>query len=102
MPRIEQLEKLLAADPEDSFLNFAMGMELLKAGRIEEAQARFRGVVARDPGYVAAHAQLAKALIAAGRTDQARSALAAGIEAARRTGDAHAAQEMEQDLRLLG
>lgn len=102
MPRIEQLQKLLAADPEDSFLNFAMGMELMKAGRIEEAVERFGGIVARDPTYVAAHAQLAKAFIAAGRTDQARSALAAGIAAARKAGDAHAAQEMEQNLRLLG
>jgi len=42
MPSMEQLEKLLAADPDDVFLNFGLAMALAKAKRFEETSRAFR------------------------------------------------------------
>ena len=41
MPSMEQLEELLAADPDDVFLNFGLAMALAKAKRFDESVARF-------------------------------------------------------------
>lgn len=99
--RIEQIEKMLAASPDDAFLNFALAMEQGKAGRLEQAVAGFRRVIELDPDYVPAYTQLSKALIALGRKDEAKAVLSRGAEAATRVGDKHAAGKMSDALRLL-
>lgn len=102
MSRLEQLKKLLNAEPQDAFLNFALAMEYLKMGRHDEALAQFGRVNEIDPEYVAAYFQKGNALVALGRREEAKAVLAQGIEAARRTGNAHAAGEMGELLQALG
>lgn len=99
MPSLEQLERLLALEPDDVFLNFALAMELSKQGRTDDACRQFRRVLDLDPRYPAAYFQWAKVLLAAHRHAEARDVLARGIETAQRTGDQHAAAEMRE---LLG
>ena len=101
MPSIEDLEKLIGACPDDPFPRYGLAMELKKQGRLEEAVLAFRELVVRFGDYVAGHHQLARALEAAGRVEEARGAYRQGIEAARRTGDAHAAEEMQGALEML-
>ena len=93
---------MLASGPEDVFLNFSLAMEYVKAGRQEEAVTQFARVTDLDPDYIAAYSQQAAALIALGRKDEAQVVLREGIEAAERTGDTHAAQQMNETLALLG
>ena len=101
MGRIEQLEALLAKEPDDAFLNFGMAIELAKAERYEESLSRFDLVVASDPKYVAAHHHKAKTLITMGDIDAARAELERGITQAAACGEMHAKGEMEELLNSL-
>jgi predicted Zn-dependent protease len=102
MARIEEIEKLLASNPDDAFLNFALAMELVKAGQAEEAAGRFDRVTRLDPDYITAYRQWSHMLITLGRKDEARAVLLRGIEAATRAGDPHAVGKMREALALLG
>lgn len=102
MSRLEQLERLLADEPDDVFLNFGLAMELAKLGRFDEAVARFDRVVELDPKHCAAYFQKAKVLVQAGRDAEAAESLRAGIAAAVRAGDLHARDQMRQMLETMG
>jgi predicted Zn-dependent protease len=102
MARIEDIEKMLASNPDDVFLNFAMAMELVKAGRHDEAAGRFDRVTRLDPNYISAYRQWSGMLVVLGRKDEARAVLLRGIEAATRAGDKHAVSKMQEALTLLG
>ncbi len=99
--RLEQIEKMLAASPDDVFLNFALAMEQVKAGQHEQAIARFQRVTELDPNYVPAYTQWSNTLIALGRKGEAKAILSRGVEAATRAGDKHAAGKMRDALKLL-
>ena len=95
---MEQLEKLLAADPNDAFTLYAIAQEHGKRGDHERAVEYYdRSIkVAPDDGYTYFHK--ARALGAMGRTDEQIAALKAGLEAARRSRDAKAAGELQGAL----
>lgn len=101
MPRREKLEQLLAAEPDDVFLNFGLAMELTKEGDRDRALAQFDRVLQLDPNYHAAHYHKAATLIELGRTDEARQVLTAGLTAARVAGNTHAESEMADLLASL-
>ncbi|MBL8876239.1 MAG: hypothetical protein JNM86_10630 [Phycisphaerae bacterium] len=98
MPSLVQLEKLLAADPHDPFVLYAIAQEHAKAGAFERAVEFYnRSIeVAPDDGYTYFHK--AKALGAMGRTDLQVNALNAGIAAAKRAGDGKALGELQGAL----
>ena len=101
MSRLEQIEKMLAAEPEDVFLNFSLAMEYARAGRQEEAAGQFARVAELDGDYVAAYPQWANILIALERRSEAREVLNKGIAAAKRINDKHAADQMTKTLNML-
>jgi Flp pilus assembly protein TadD len=92
--RKQQLEELLAADPNDSFVRYGLAMEHAGAGQDEEAVRCLRELLGRDPDYVPAYLQAGRALLRLGRDEEARAAFTQGIAVAGRQGDAHAAGEM--------
>jgi Flp pilus assembly protein TadD len=100
--RIQALRDLHAQDPRDPFPAYALAMELAKEPRTgEESVAIFRELCAGSPDYVPAWQQLGLLLARRGDTSGAREALEKGIEAAARTGDAHAAEELRAALESL-
>jgi len=101
MSRIDQLQKLLASEPADLFLNFALAMELSKLGRTDESLAQFDRVIALNEHYAAAYFQKAKTQLAAGDHHSAKATLELGIERAKSGGDQHAADEMSELLAAL-
>lgn len=101
MSRLEQIEKMLAADPDDAFLNFALAMEYVNAERPEDAVNQFARVCEIDPNHVAAYSQRATLLVALDRKAEARSVLEAGLAAAGRAGDSHGADHIRESLSLL-
>jgi tetratricopeptide (TPR) repeat protein len=101
MPRLEQLLPLLAADPNDAFLRYAVAMEYAKQARHEEALAEFADLARRHPDYVAGYFMAGKTALQKGDRELAKSLYQQGIAAAQRVGDKHAASEMEADLMLL-
>jgi len=97
--RLEQLTKLLAADPDDADVPYMIALEHGKAGDTETAVAWLDKALALDPGYHYAYFQKAKMLSELGEDDDALAAVDAGI--ARATADGHAKAVGElQELRL--
>jgi tetratricopeptide (TPR) repeat protein len=99
--RKEQIEEMLAADPDDAFLRYGLAMEYAGAGQDEEAARCLAELLRRDPEYVAAYLQAGRVLIRLGRDEEARGVLQTGIGVATRKGDSHAAGEMTGFLQGL-
>ena len=102
MSRIDQLKSLLAAEPDDVFLHFALAMELAKAGQSNEALSHFGHVIELDPDYTAAYVQKARLFIEMKQPVAARQTITAGLEAARRTAESHTAEKLDEMLQGLG
>jgi tetratricopeptide (TPR) repeat protein len=100
--RKEQIEELLALDPDDSFLRYGLAMEHASLGEDEQAVKCLTDLLARDADYVPAYLQAGRALMRLGDDDRAREVLRAGVVAANRKGDTHAAGEMAGFLESLG
>ncbi|MBW3543263.1 MAG: tetratricopeptide repeat protein [Planctomycetes bacterium] len=101
MPRREQLEQLLAADPDDVFLQYALAMSYATEGDAPEAIRRLDDLVGGNPDYVAAWFQKGQLEAGGGNTAAAQVSLTRGIAAARKTGNAHAEGEMTAFLESL-
>ena len=101
MDRIAALKELLAGNPSDAFARYGLAMEYSKAGDIAGALAEFNIILQQNPDYVAAYQMAGQMLMSAGRTEEARQMLENGIACARRTGNQHAASEMQGMLDLM-
>jgi Tfp pilus assembly protein PilF len=99
--RKEQIEGMLAADPGDAFLRYALAMEYAGEGQDEKAADCLAELLRRDPEYVPAYLQAGRALIRLGRDEEARDVLQKGVGVATRKGDDHAAGEMSGFLQGL-
>ncbi len=102
MTRIERLKEMLAAEPNDIFLRYALGMELKGVDDTEGCVKIFRELMAESPPHIPSFFMAAQALAAADQISEARSILRDGIEEARRQNDLHAAGEMSEFLASLG
>ena len=95
MDKIAALNEILQLDPTNSFARYGLGMEHLSQQRPDAALAEFAKVIEHNPDYVPAYQMSAQTLLKLGRTEEAKARLEAGLAACKRTGNAHAASEME-------
>ena len=95
MSRLAQLQQMLIDEPFDPFLHYAVAMEHAKLGEADEALKRFTAMNADFPEHVAAWHQRGRLLAERGDTVAAAEILQQGIGVAQRTGDSHAAGEMQ-------
>jgi thioredoxin-like negative regulator of GroEL len=102
MSRRVQIETLLSDEPRDTFLRYALAMELVAEKNIDQALVIFADLRSDQPPYVPAFFMAGQQLTKQGRIDEARAVLRDGIEQARTQGDGHAAGEMSQFLASLG
>jgi tetratricopeptide (TPR) repeat protein len=100
--RLEFLVKLTSAGSEDAFAWYGLAMEYRALERHDEALATFEKLRERTPDYVPMYLMCGQMLEKLGRVADARTWLAAGIEAARQKGDTHAMSELEGALGTLG
>ncbi len=98
MPSIEQLEKLLDGSPDDTFLLYALAMELDNCGQHERSLEIFAGLTRRTPPYIPAFFMSGQQFVRLGRIDEAKVRLSAGIEQAKLQNDSHARGEMTDFL----
>jgi hypothetical protein len=96
--RLEFLLKVTAADGADPFAWYGLAMEFRTLERYEDALATFEKLRARAPDYVPMYLMCGQMLERMGRAADARSWLLAGVDAARKKGDAHALSELESAL----
>jgi predicted Zn-dependent protease len=95
MDKIAGLKEILAMDPKNSLARYGMAMELARGGETDAALAEFDRLLTDDPGYTAGYFMAAQTLVEAGRAPEAAVRLKSGIECATRSGNRHAASEMQ-------
>ncbi len=101
MSRREKLEALLQAEPDDTFLQYALAMQFVSDGDDPGAALRLDRLLDQDPHYIPAYFQLGQLLARGGDAERSRQILARGIELAQIAGDDHAAGEMQGLLAQL-
>lgn len=101
MSRRQQLEEMLAESPEDTFLRYALAMELENEDENEKSLELHQGLMSGDPPYVPSFFMSGQQLVNLDRVDEAKKILELGIEQANTQGDLHAAGEMTQFLGSL-
>ncbi len=82
-------------------LRYSLGNAYLKEGQVELALSHLQQAVVLDPNYSAAWKAYGKALVDAGRPEEAARAYAQGIDVAEQRGDIQAAKEMKVFLKRL-
>lgn len=102
MSRIEPLKALIAQDPANTRYRFMLAMEYRSAGDSASAIAALEELAAIDPNYVSAWFQAGQICEQDGDIERARRFYQAGVDCARRIGDAHALSEIQAALDLLG
>jgi tetratricopeptide (TPR) repeat protein len=93
--RLERLQEMATRNPGDPFPRYALALEYRDLGRLEEAEAWLRPLLAPPVEYVPAFLQLGMLLVDQERTDAAREVLIQGVQAAGRKGDRRAEAEMQ-------
>jgi len=101
MSRREQLEAMLADTPDDTFLRYALAMELENEDENERSLELHRGLMEDDPPYVPSFFMSGQQLSNLDRIDEAKQMLEKGIEQANLQNNLHAAGEMRQFLDSL-
>lgn len=96
------LKEFLAENPADAFARYGLAMEYSKSGQLEAALGEFKTITEHNPDYVPAYQMAGQMLHEAERADEARTWLQKGMAAAQRTGNRHAASEMQGLLDLIG
>jgi len=102
MDRIAVLTEILAQNPKDAFARYGLAMAYASEGKTEDALREYATAIENTPDYVPAYQMSAQALLKLGRVDEARARLEAGMGACERTGNAHAASEMQGMLDEIG
>ena len=93
--RKQQIQDMLADDPNDPFLRYGLAMEYVSEGNDSEAWRTLQGLLAVAADYVPAYLQSGQILARLGRTAEARDIWSRGVAVARARGDQHAADEMQ-------
>ena len=92
-PRMDQIEALLADDPNDSFLRYGLAMEHASIGQEETAAQLLLALIEETP-YVPGFLQAGQILNRLNRIEEGCEVLRKGIAAAKQQGDSHAEGEM--------
>lgn len=94
MDKIGMLSEILQQNPKDAFARYGLAMAYAAEGKMDEALREFATTTEYNPDYVPAYQMAAQTLVKAGKFDEARAKLKEGLAACDRTGNAHAASEM--------
>ncbi|MEZ6126596.1 MAG: hypothetical protein R3C49_26025 [Planctomycetaceae bacterium] len=99
--RLEKLEAMLLADPQDQTLRYMLAMELKKTGDHARCIDCFRQLMAEATPYVPAFLMCGQLQGELGQIDAARQTFRDGIQEAQKQNNDHAAGEMSQFLQSL-
>jgi Tfp pilus assembly protein PilF len=94
MDRIAQLKTYLEKTPDDSFLNHALALELVKQGNDTEARKIFESILEKDANYIGSYYHLCQLLQRMDQKDEAVKWYEKGMLKAREAGDNHAYNEL--------
>lgn len=92
--RLQQLRTMLAEEPNDLFLRYAIALELKRAGEMEQAIAALESILKGSPEHIASYYQLALMLGELGRVQDAITVCEAGSLQCLIAGDRKARAEL--------
>lgn len=92
--RLPQLRQMLAEEPGDHFLRYAIALELKRNGEMEEAIGMLEDLLREQPKHIASYYQLASMLADLDRIDEAAEVCEAGSMQCLVTGDVKARSEL--------
>jgi Tfp pilus assembly protein PilF len=101
MARIDLLKGFLQENPNDSFSRYALALEYVKLGKIDDARREFETVRDNDPEYLATYYQLGQLYQRIGLLHDAEKTFRVGITVASRQKDDHTRSELEGALESL-
>jgi predicted Zn-dependent protease len=99
--RRQKLEEFLVRNPTDAFTLYGLAIECINTDDFPSAESHFRTLLQSNPDYVPGYQMYAQTLAQQNRSDEAKSILSQGIQAATRSGNQHARSEMEALLSEL-
>jgi len=92
--RLAQIRQLLAADPSDPFLHYAIGIEHFNGEDYPLAKQAFKELTVSFPDYVPTYYQYAMTLVHLGEVNDAIGVIEAGIPIAQKAGEKKTANEL--------
>ena len=95
MDKIAALSEILTVDPTNAFARYGLAMEHNTQGNTDLALTEFTALIHHNPDYVPAYQMSAQTLAKLGRIDEAITRLRDGLAVAQRSGNVHAASEMQ-------
>ena len=93
MTRMEMIEHMLISTPNDPFLHYAKGLELVNHNE-EAAIESFRTVIEKFPDYLATYYQLAVLLVNRGMVEESIKVIETGMALAQKQGEMKTKQEL--------
>ena len=95
MNRIERIQEMLQASPEDNFLRHALALEFIKIDNDTAAEQLLKAILTQSPEYIGSYYHLAKLLERKGDTQEAIQWCEQGLQAAKKQNDMHAYSELQ-------
>lgn len=101
MSRLDKLNRLLDADPNDAFVLYGIAQEYAKLGEHPRAAEFYDRCLASDPNYLYAYYHKAVSQNEDGDAAGAQATLTLGVTRAKAAGDAKALSELQGFLDSL-
>ena len=92
---------MLAAEPNDSFLKYALALELEKEGKDDDAILLIEQILLNDVNYFGAYYKLGQLHEKNNQKDKARLIYLAGIETTKKLGKDKVCRELKEALQNL-
>ena len=99
--RLEQLQQMLAQEPDDEFLRYAIAIEYVSVSNFEKAIDCFKNILHTNSKYLAAYYQLGKCYEELKQYDNAKNIYIKGIELAQKQSKTKTLNELREALFLL-
>ncbi len=99
--RLSQLRTMLTVEPEDTFLRYAIALELERAGDALQAITILEKMLNDDPSHIPIYYQLARMLSEAGRGSEAMEICETGMQQCESSGDHRTRSELNAMLENL-
>ncbi len=99
--RVEKLEEMLQAHPEDTFARYGLALEMTNSGNLNGAWKHFEYLLAKHPDYLPSYYHAGVLLGKLERVEEARKTFTRGIQAAIEQKNSHTQSELQAALEEL-
>lgn len=99
--RIQSLAEMLKLEPNDLFLNYSLGIELVAINKLTEAETQYKKVLDFNKDYLAVYYQLGKLYEAKDSINEALAIYRLGLEKAKSQKNNKAINEINEAIFLI-